>query len=92
MLQAESDDGAGWADLDSEFWVDGFTTDGLSSLGPCAMNCQNNNEIYAFHTGASQVVLCDGRVRFLSGSTSIPVLAVGISARQGKIVSVSSEG
>ena len=26
--------GAGWADPDSEFWVDGFTTDGVTSVGP----------------------------------------------------------
>jgi prepilin-type processing-associated H-X9-DG protein len=77
--------GAGWADPDSEFWVDGFTTDGVTSLGPCAMNCVNNNELYSFHTGGSQAVMCDGSVRFLSQNISVPVLAAAISARQGEV-------
>jgi len=77
--------GSGWADPDLEFWVDGFTTDGLTSLGPCAMNCNNSNELYSFHTGGSQVVLCDGSVRFLSQSTSMPVLAALITAGLGEV-------
>lgn len=77
--------GAGWADPDSEFWVDGFTTDGLTSLGPCPMNCNNNNELYSFHPGGCQVVLCDGSVRLLSQNIAVPVLAAAISARMGEV-------
>jgi len=77
--------GAGWADPDSEFWVDGFTTDGVTSLGPCAMNCNSSNELYSFHTGGCMVVYCDGSVRFLAQTTSIPLLAAGVSASLGEI-------
>jgi len=80
--------GASWADPDLEFWVDGFTTDGLTSLGPCAMNCNNNNELYSFHTGGSQAVFCDGSVRFFSQSTSMPVLAAMISAGLGEVSTI----
>lgn len=83
--------GAGWADPDSEFWVDGFTTDGITSLGPCPMNCNNNNELYSFHVGGCNVVLCDGSVRFVSQSTSVPVLAAAVSARQGEVESINNE-
>ena len=80
--------GASWADPDLEFWVDGFTADGVTLLGPCAMNCNNNNELYSFHTGGSQAVFCDGSVRFFSQSTSMPVLAAMISAGLGEVSTI----
>jgi prepilin-type N-terminal cleavage/methylation domain-containing protein len=78
--------GAGWADPDSEFWVDGFSTDGVTPLGPCAMNCNSSNELYSFHPAACGAVYCDGSVRFLSDDLSMPVLAAAISAAQGESV------
>ena len=81
--------GAGWADPDSEFWVDGFTTDGVTSLGPCPMNCTNNNEICSFHTGGAMAVYCDGSVRFVSQSTSIPLIAAAVSAGLGEVDAIS---
>jgi prepilin-type N-terminal cleavage/methylation domain-containing protein/prepilin-type processing-associated H-X9-DG protein len=77
--------GAGWADPDNEFWTDGYTTDGVSSLGPCPMNCNNNNENYSFHTGGMNAVFCDGSVRFLSQSLSIAVMANITSAAGGEV-------
>ena len=80
--------GAGWSDPDSEFWVDGFTTDGVTILGPCPMNCNNNNEIYSFHTGGAMAVYCDGSVRFLSQNISIPLIAAAVSAGLGEVDSI----
>ena len=76
--------GSGWADPDSEFWVDGYTTDGVTSRGPCAMNCNSSNELYSFHPSACGAVFCDGSVRFLSDDLAMPVLAAAISASQGE--------
>ena len=80
--------GAGWADPDSEFWVDGFTTDGITAIGPCPMNCNSSNELYSFHVGGCTVLYCDGSVRFLSQSTSIPLIAAAVSAGLGETTAI----
>src|SRR5262245_51193807 len=56
--------GAGWADPDNEYWVDGYTTDGQTPGGPCVINCNNNNEAYSFHTAGCQFLMGDGHVSF----------------------------
>jgi prepilin-type N-terminal cleavage/methylation domain-containing protein/prepilin-type processing-associated H-X9-DG protein len=80
--------GAGWADPDAEFWVDGFTSDGVTSLGPCAMNCVNNNEIYSFHSGGANAVFCDGSVKFLRDSLTVAQIASIISAGLGETTTI----
>ncbi len=77
--------GAGWADPDSEFWVDGFSSDGVRSLGPCAMNCNNSNELYSFHPGGCMVAMCDGSVRFLAAQTPLSVVAAFVSTQLAEI-------
>ena len=77
--------GASWADPDAEFWVDGFTADGVTSLGPCAMNCNNSNELYSFHGSGSHAAMCDGSVRFMAASTPISVIAAWVSAQLGEV-------
>jgi len=80
--------GAGWADPDSEFWVDGFTTDGVTALGPAAMNVNSSNEIYSFHPGGAMAVFCDGRVTFVADSTDMTIVAALISAQLGENANV----
>jgi prepilin-type N-terminal cleavage/methylation domain-containing protein/prepilin-type processing-associated H-X9-DG protein len=77
----------GWSDPDAEFWVDGYTTDGKTLPGPCSMNCNNSNEVYAFHTGGANVVYCDGSVRFLRSSLTVAQLSAAISASLGETIS-----
>lgn len=78
--------GAGWADPDAEFWVDGFTDDGLTALGPCAMNCNSSNELYSFHGSGCHASMCDGSVRFMSANTPVSVVAAWISSQLSEIV------
>ena len=77
--------GAGWADPDSEFWVDGFTADGVTSLGPCVVNCNSSNEIYSFHVGGAMTLYCDGSVRFMNSSVTLPFIASIVSAQLGEV-------
>jgi prepilin-type processing-associated H-X9-DG protein len=77
--------GAGWAHVGSPFPLHGFTNDGLSCPGPCAINCTNNNEAFSFHPGGVNAVFADGGVRFLSETMKIQTYAALIT-RAGREV------
>jgi prepilin-type N-terminal cleavage/methylation domain-containing protein/prepilin-type processing-associated H-X9-DG protein len=40
------------------------TSSAAGDLVSCAVNCSNQNQIYAFHPGGAHVVYCDGSVHF----------------------------
>ena len=77
--------GAGWADPDNEYWPDGYSSDGLVSGGPCMINCNNNNEAYAFHTGGCICLFGDGAVRFIRDSITVPQFAALITRAGGEV-------
>jgi prepilin-type N-terminal cleavage/methylation domain-containing protein/prepilin-type processing-associated H-X9-DG protein len=71
---------AAWADYDVAVTVDGFSGDGLTiNGGCCVINCNNNSEIYAFHTGGANVLRGDGSVYFLRETVDPFVLGAMIS-------------
>jgi prepilin-type N-terminal cleavage/methylation domain-containing protein/prepilin-type processing-associated H-X9-DG protein len=74
--------GAGWADPDNEYWVDGTTQDGNTFGGPCVINCNNNNEAYSFHQGGCMFLMGDGSVRFARDSMSPTVITI-LTTRSG---------
>jgi prepilin-type N-terminal cleavage/methylation domain-containing protein/prepilin-type processing-associated H-X9-DG protein len=78
--------GASWADRDAEFILHGYDYTGTTSTGPCAVNCTNNNELYAFHSAGAMCVFADGSVRLLSQSVSIRVVAHLITRGAGEPV------
>jgi prepilin-type N-terminal cleavage/methylation domain-containing protein len=78
--------GAGWADRDNEGILHGMNAAGTSSPGPCAVNCSNDNEIYAFHPNGAMILLGDGAVRFLSQNTDIRIVARLITRGAGETV------
>src|SRR5262249_40195825 len=63
-----------WANPGTEIAITGFDPQTMTLPGPCAVNCTNNNEIYAFHPGVANVVLADGSVRTLRAGTDINVV------------------
>jgi prepilin-type N-terminal cleavage/methylation domain-containing protein/prepilin-type processing-associated H-X9-DG protein len=69
--------------------VKGATPDGTAKYGPCAVNCTNQQELYAFHPGGVNVLFADGSVRFLSANMGIQVLARLCTRAGGEVVSAS---
>jgi prepilin-type N-terminal cleavage/methylation domain-containing protein/prepilin-type processing-associated H-X9-DG protein len=82
--------GAGWADWDNGFQLHGATPDGLSSPGPCAINCTNNKGFYGFHTGGVNALFADGSVQFLREGLDIKVAAALVTRNGGEIIAPSS--
>jgi hypothetical protein len=76
--------GAGWADPDNEYWVDGTTADGLTFGGPCVINCNNNNEAYSFHTAGCMFLMGDGSVHFAKASMTPAVITILTTANGGE--------
>lgn len=58
------------------------------TAGTCQINCVNQGEIYAYHSGGAHVVLGDGTVRFLSTSVSLFTLQKLCARGDGLAVSV----
>ncbi|RMG33068.1 MAG: DUF1559 domain-containing protein [Planctomycetota bacterium] len=68
-------------------WFRGFTHDGLTQPGPCAVNCSNFiGGIYAFHPGGAHALLADGSVRFLSRSIDIFVVIALVTKSEGEVL------
>ncbi len=83
--------GAGWADRNNNFVIEGRNFDGtlVGNAGPCAINCTNNNEVYSFHPGGANVVMMDGSVRFLRESMDMRIFARLFTRAGGEVVSAS---
>jgi prepilin-type N-terminal cleavage/methylation domain-containing protein/prepilin-type processing-associated H-X9-DG protein len=78
--------GSAWGDPDNEYTLHGFSKDGLSSPGPCPINCNNDNEIYGFHTGGANVAFVDGSVHFLAADTTIRIVSRLITRSGGEVI------
>ncbi len=89
-------DGWGWADINAGFSVDGASVTGLQNdtsnsgtvtmVGNCLMNCTNDSEIYAFHTGGANFVFADGSIQFLSAGMDAKTLVALMTRDFGDIV------
>jgi hypothetical protein len=43
----------------------------LPAVGPCAVNCINDKEIYAFHAGGAMLLMTDGAARFVKQNITL---------------------
>jgi prepilin-type N-terminal cleavage/methylation domain-containing protein/prepilin-type processing-associated H-X9-DG protein len=74
---------SGWADPMYELALDGsdtLTTGPGQGLGPCVMNCTNDNEAYSFHPGGCNLLFADCAVRYVS-QTITPEVFAAITTR-----------
>ena len=79
--------GGVWADHQQGFGIEGTSTDGLTMVGDCAVNCSNDYEVYAFHTGGANAAMADGSVRFLRDSMTVRTLAALCTRGAGEVIS-----
>jgi prepilin-type N-terminal cleavage/methylation domain-containing protein/prepilin-type processing-associated H-X9-DG protein len=64
----------------------GSSPDGVTKIGPCAINCTNDREVYSFHPGGANAAFSDGSVQFLSASIDIRVFARLATRAGGEVV------
>ncbi len=53
----------------------------------CTLNCTNQGEIYAFHTGGANICAGDSSTRFLSATTDLKTLYLMVARSDGNVVS-----
>ncbi len=77
--------GSRWASPDEEFWTHNICA-GANSM----INCNNDNEVYAFHVGGGMFSFADGSVHFIADNLDIDV-QVSLNTRAGEDTTVGAE-
>jgi prepilin-type processing-associated H-X9-DG protein len=83
-----------WAEPDNAFNVDQLINNNATPRGgpsTCPwtrLNCGPNEEIFSFHTGGANVVMCDGSVRFLRDSIPGITLKWLAAAADGQVFTI----
>ena len=74
----------GWGNHENDYGLDGSVSNTTNaSPGNCVINCHNDNETYAFHSGGANHVFTDGSVRFIRDTISPQMYAALITAQGG---------
>ncbi|AWM41425.1 putative major pilin subunit [Gemmata obscuriglobus] len=85
-LGTNTADGHGWADPDGVgISLDGVQANLVTTGGTCFINCTNDSEVYAFHSGGTNVLMGDGSVRFIREGISAATFAALVTASAGDI-------
>ncbi len=77
--------GGPWASRNL-LWCRGASADGTAFIGPCAINCTNDREVYSFHPGGANTVFADGSVHFLKETLDIRNFARLVTYAGGEVV------
>jgi prepilin-type N-terminal cleavage/methylation domain-containing protein len=87
--------GAGWASRYASFDIDGadpatgIVASSSAAVQSCVVNCSNENEIYAYHSGLANVLFGDATVRSINNSISATVLISLVTKSRGEVVDLS---
>jgi prepilin-type N-terminal cleavage/methylation domain-containing protein/prepilin-type processing-associated H-X9-DG protein len=77
-----------WANPNSRINIGGYDpSNPASPVGPCAVNCINDKEIYAFHPGGANIGMADGSIRFLKVGVHIDVVLQLLTRARGEVIS-----
>jgi prepilin-type processing-associated H-X9-DG protein len=77
-----------WAHPNGKIQVGGFDpTNPTSPVGPCSVNCINDKEIFAFHTGGANILMADGSVRMLRSTVHLDVVLQLLTRERGEVLS-----
>lgn len=76
-----------WANPDGRLQIGGCDRNNVTAVvGPKAVNCINNKEIYAFHPGGAMILMADGSVRFLEDSVSLDLVLMILTRDRGEVI------
>jgi prepilin-type processing-associated H-X9-DG protein len=84
----------GWADSGFAYSINGcdpttgavIKSSATTGNPSCLINCNNNGELYSFHTGGVNIAFCDGSVHILATSITPPVLAALVTKSGGEVL------
>jgi len=94
VWQVAGGNGGGWGDvlngeLDFQGSVHNAISAGVTSTGPCAINCSNLRELsfHSFHPGGANFVMADGSVQFITETITPAAFAARYTRDGGEVVS-----
>ncbi|HEY1375235.1 MAG TPA: DUF1559 domain-containing protein [Gemmataceae bacterium] len=84
---AKSGGTGAWANPGTRSTIGGVDpSDDTAAMGPCALNCHNVDEIYAFHDNGAHIALADGSVRFLRANVTLDVVVALVTRAQNELI------
>jgi prepilin-type N-terminal cleavage/methylation domain-containing protein/prepilin-type processing-associated H-X9-DG protein len=75
----------GWASHATGFDPKLYVPGGCTGIGPCSVNCSNDQAVFAFHPGGANVGMGDGSVRFLPQTISPQVFVAMLTRANGDV-------
>jgi prepilin-type processing-associated H-X9-DG protein len=77
--------GGPWASMENGLIVKGYSFDGTTQPGRCAINC-NNQDVYSFHPGGANILFADGHVKFVTAAIDIRDFVRMVTRTGGEVV------